>query len=37
MELYVIAKNIEDTMHFYCKSPQLAVGWPKLPVTAPDT
>ena len=37
MQFYVIANNIEDTVHFYCKCPQLAVGWPQLPVAAPDT
>ena len=31
MEFYVIKKYIEDTV------PQLAVGWPKLPVPAPGT
>ena len=37
MECYVIAKNIEDTVHFYSKCPQLAIGRPKLPVPAHDT
>ena len=38
MECYVIAKQkIEDTVHFYCECPQLAVGQPKLPGPAPDT
>ena len=34
MERYVIANNIDDTMHCYCKGRQLAVGWPKLLVLA---
>ena len=37
MECYVLATNIEDTVHFYLKCPKLAVWWPKLPVRAPDT
>ena len=35
MEVYVIAKHIEDTVHFYCKCPQLAVAWPNLPIPYP--
>ena len=37
IEFYVTVKKIENTVYFYCKCSQIAVGCPKLPVPALDT